>query len=105
MTGWGPYLRCGRGGGGSGGWWRRGHGRLAGGTGAVAGVALVMALSAGASAVRPGSAGPHGPSRLGAAGIWRVVPTASPQATAKTQSALFGVSLTAPATQHALLQQ
>src|SRR5215469_9727828 len=63
-------------------------------TGAVAGVALVMVLGAGAPAVRPGSAGQFGPARLGAGGIWRVVPTVSPQAAAKTQSALFGVSLT-----------
>jgi hypothetical protein len=42
----------------------------------VAGVALVTVLGAGATS-----------------GIWQVVPTVSPQATAKTQSALFGVSL------------
>jgi hypothetical protein len=42
----------------------------------VAGVALVTVLGAGTTS-----------------GIWQVVPTVSPQATAKTQSALFGVSL------------
>jgi hypothetical protein len=51
----------------------------------VAGVALVVALGAGA------------PARPAAGGIWRVVPTVSPQAAAKTQSALFGVSLTSAA--------
>src|SRR5215472_2254627 len=74
--------------------WRRGRGRLAGSTGAVAGVALVMALGAGWPAVRPGSSGQLGHLRPAAGGIWRVVPTVSPQAAAKTQSALFGVSLT-----------
>jgi hypothetical protein len=64
------------------------------GTGAVAGAALVMALSAGAPAGRPGPAGQAGPARSPADGIWQVVPTVSPQATDKTQSALFGVSLT-----------
>jgi len=59
----------------------------------VAGVALVLALGAGAPAVRPGAAGQHGPARLAAGGLWQVVPTVSPQATAKTQSALFGVSM------------
>jgi hypothetical protein len=110
MTGWGQYPGCRGGGGpgwgvnshdhrscrggrGRGGWWRRGRGRLAGGTGAVAGVALVMALGAGAPAMRPGSAVQLGPARLAAGGIWQVVPTVSPQAAAKTQSALFGVSL------------
>jgi hypothetical protein len=113
MTGWGPYPGCGRGGGigrglcssdhrnclgcrggrGRGGWWRRGCGRRAGGTGAVAGVALVMVLGAGAPGVRPGLAGQHGAVRLAAGAIWQVVPTVSPQAAAKTQSALFGVSL------------
>jgi hypothetical protein len=34
--------------------------------------------------------------RPAASGIWQAVPTVSPQATAKTQSALFGVSLTSP---------
>lgn len=71
--------------------------RLAGGWGAVAGVALVMVLGAWAPAARPGPAGKSGPARLAAGGIWRVVPTVKPQATAKTQSALFGVSLTGPA--------
>ena len=76
MTGWSPYRGCRRGGRGSGVQWRRGRGRLARSTGAVAGVALVTVLGAGATS-----------------GIWQVVPTVSPQATAKTQSALFGVSL------------
>jgi hypothetical protein len=68
--------------------------RLAGGTGAVAGVALVMVLAAAAppAAARPGTPGQRGPARL-AADIWRVVPTVSPAAAAKTQSALFGASL------------
>src|SRR5215469_11454957 len=83
MTGWVRYPR-----------WRRGPRRLAGGTGAVAGVALALALGAGAPTVLPGLAGQRGPVRLAAGGIWRVAPTVSPQATAKTQSALFGVSLT-----------
>ena len=66
----------------------------AGGTAAaVAGVALVAALGVGAPAVRQGPAGQPGPARL-AAGVWQVVPTVSPQAAAKTQSALFGASLT-----------
>jgi hypothetical protein len=64
------------------------------GTGAVAGVALVMVLSAGTPAGRPGPAGQAGRARPAASGIWQVVPTVSPQATSKTQSALFGVSLT-----------
>ncbi len=93
MTGWGPYLECRRGGR-NGGWWRGGHDRLAGGMGAVAGVALVMVLGAGAPAARPGPAGQFGVARLAAGGIWRAVSTVSPQAAAKTQSALFGVSLT-----------
>ena len=63
------------------------------GTGAVAGVALVMVLGAAAPAARPGAAGQPDPARPGAGGIWQVVPTVSPQATAKTQSALFGVSM------------
>jgi hypothetical protein len=77
MTGWRRYSRRG----------------LAAGWGAVAGAALVLVLGAG-SPVRPGPAGPLGLARLAAGGIWRVVPTVSPQAAAKTQSALFGVSLT-----------
>jgi hypothetical protein len=82
MTGWGQYPGR-RDGQRNGDRWRRGHGRLArgtgataGGTSAVVGAALVMALGAG--------------------GIWQVATTVSPQATAKTQSALFGVSLTSP---------
>jgi hypothetical protein len=59
----------------------------------VAGVALVMVLGAGAPTVRPGTAGQVGPARPAAGGIWQVAPTVSPQAAAKTQSALFGVSL------------
>ena len=83
-----------RGGRGSGGWWRRRHGWRAGGTAAVAGVALVTVLSAGApAAARPGAAGQGDPAPVAAGGIWRVVPTVSPQAAARTQSALFGVSL------------
>jgi hypothetical protein len=113
MTGWGAYpghrrggdlgrgvsshdhrnwLGC-PGGRGNGGWWRRGRGRLAGSTGAVAGVALVMVLGAAAPTVRSGPAGQPARPRLAASGIWQVVPTVSPQATAKTQSALFGVSM------------
>jgi len=75
-----------------------GWGRL-GGTGAVAGVALVMVLGAGTpsaalpAAARPGAARQPGPAWQAAGGIWRVVPTVSPQAAARTQSALFGLSL------------
>jgi hypothetical protein len=115
MTGWGPNLGCRRGGGfargvdshdhrnwlGSRGvWresrWRRGHGRRAVGTGTVAGIALATVLGAGMSPARPGSAGHPGRARAAAASIWRAVHTVSPQATAKTQSALFGASLTSP---------
>jgi hypothetical protein len=53
-----------------------------------------MTLGAGGPVLRPGSSGQPGQARLAAGGIWRVVPTVSPQAAAKTQSALFGVSLT-----------
>jgi hypothetical protein len=63
----------------------------------VAGIALVMTLGAGGAVVRPGSSGQPGHPRPAAGGIWRVVPTVSPQAAAKTQSALFGVSLTSAA--------
>jgi hypothetical protein len=63
-------------------------------TGAVAGVALVMVLSAGTPAGRPGPAGQAGRARPAASGIWQAAPTVSPQAANKTQSALFGVSLT-----------
>ena len=60
------------------------------GWGAVAGVALMTVLSAGAP---PGPAGRPGPARPTTGGIWQVVPTVSPQPTAKTQSALFGMSM------------
>jgi hypothetical protein len=43
-------------------------------------------------AAQPGSAGQPGPARLGT-DIWQVAPTVSPHAAAKTQSALFGVSM------------
>lgn len=66
------------------------------GTGGVAGAAVVLALSAGPAAARAGLARQSGPARPAAGGIWQVVPTVSPQATAKTQSALFGASLTSP---------
>jgi hypothetical protein len=52
-----------------------------------------MTLGAGGLAARPGSTGRSGPAQPPAGGIWQVVPTVSPQAAAKTQSALFGVSL------------
>ncbi len=81
MTGWRRYPRRG----------------LVGGWDAVAGAALVMVLGAGSSAVQPGSAGQLSRARLAAGGIWRVVPTVSPQAAARTQSALFEVSLTSAA--------
>ena len=71
--------------------WRRGPGRLAAGTGAVA--VLVLVLGAGAPAVRAESAGQLARPRPAASDIWQVAPTVSPQATAKTQSALFGVSM------------
>jgi hypothetical protein len=78
---------------GRGGWWRRGRGRRPAGTGAVAGVALVMVLGAGAPGVRLGLAGRHDAVRLAAGAVWQVAPTVSPQAAAKTQSALFGASM------------
>jgi hypothetical protein len=53
-----------------------------------------MAMGAGGPVARPGSSGQPDQARLAAGDIWRVVPTVSPQAAAKTQSALFGVSLT-----------
>jgi hypothetical protein len=52
-----------------------------------------MVLGAAAPAARPGPAGQPGQARPAAGGIWQVVPTVSPQAAAKTQSALFGVSM------------
>src|ERR1700722_8076082 len=72
------------------GWWRRGRGRLSARTGAVGGVALVVVLG---TTAWSGAGGQSGPARLAAGGIWRVVPSVSPQAAARTQSTLFGVSL------------
>ena len=63
------------------------------GTGGVAGAAVILALAAGPSAAQAGLARQSGPVRPAASGIWQVAPTVSPQAAAKTQSALFGASL------------
>jgi hypothetical protein len=89
MTRWGPYPECGR----KGGWRRREHVRVAGGTCAVAGAAVVLALGAGPSAARAASARQPGPAGPASGGVWQVAPTVSPQAAARTQSALFGASL------------